>query len=60
VVLDNVGLHKGASMAEKRRQWEQQGLYLYYLPPYKSGIEPHRNPVETGQILLAPIPLLGR
>src|SRR5690242_7682951 len=29
-------------MAEKRRQWEQQGLYLYYLPAYS----PELNRIE--------------
>jgi len=42
VVLDNAGIHKGEPMAEKRRLWEQQGLYLYYLPPYS----PELNRIE--------------
>ncbi len=43
VVLDNAGIHKGAPMEEKRRQWQQQGLYLYYLPPYS----PELNRIEV-------------
>lgn len=42
VVLDNAGIHKGAPMEAKRREWEQQGLYLYYLPPYS----PELNRIE--------------
>lgn len=42
VVLDNAGIHKGGAMEEKRRQWEQKGLCLYYLPPYS----PELNRIE--------------
>jgi transposase len=35
VALDNARIQKGGSMEEKRRQWEQRGLHLYYLPPYR-------------------------
>ena len=34
VVLDNANIHRGAPMQKKRLEWQQQGLYLYYLPPY--------------------------
>jgi hypothetical protein len=30
VVIDNAGIHNGALMEKKRRQWAKQGLYLYY------------------------------
>lgn len=42
VVLDNAGIHKGEPMRDRRRQWEQQDLYLYYLPPYS----PELNQIE--------------
>ncbi|MDQ1816862.1 transposase, partial [Massilia sp. CCM 9210] len=42
VVLDNAGIHKGEPMRIKRQQWERQGLYLYYLPPYS----PELNRIE--------------
>jgi transposase len=42
VVLDNAGIHKGEPMRDRRRQWEQQHLYLYYLPPYS----PELNRIE--------------
>ena len=42
VVLDNARIHKGEPMEEKRRQWEQKGLHLYYLPPYS----PELNRIE--------------
>ncbi|MFB9081404.1 IS630 family transposase [Deinococcus wulumuqiensis] len=34
VVLDNAPFHKGAKLREKAAEWEKQGLYLRYLPPY--------------------------
>ncbi|THF70814.1 hypothetical protein E7T06_05535 [Deinococcus sp. Arct2-2] len=34
VVLDNAPFHKGAKLREQRASWEQQGLFLRYLPPY--------------------------
>ena len=34
VILDNAPFHKGAALREKIAQWEGQGLYLRYLPPY--------------------------
>ena len=42
VVLDNAGIHKGEVMQERRRQWQQKGLHLYYLPPYS----PELNRIE--------------
>lgn len=42
IVLDNARIHKGAVMEEKQRQWAQQDLYLYYLPPYS----PELNQIE--------------
>lgn len=42
VVLDNAAIHKGDVMKEKRRQWEKQDLYLYYLPAYS----PELNQIE--------------
>ncbi|MFC6663738.1 transposase [Deinococcus multiflagellatus] len=34
VILDNAPFHKGAALQKKIPQWEDQGLYLRYLPPY--------------------------
>lgn len=42
VILDNAGIHKGAPMTQKRQLWQQQDLYLYYLPPYS----PELNRIE--------------
>jgi transposase len=42
VLLDNAGIHKGEDMEKQRRRWAEQGLYLYYLPPYS----PERNRIE--------------
>ena len=42
VLIDNAGIHKGAPVEKKRRQWAKHGLYLYYLPPYS----PELNRIE--------------
>ena len=34
VVLDNAPFHKGAKLREQTAEWEKNGLYLHYLPPY--------------------------
>jgi transposase len=34
VVLDNARVHKSKAIQERRRVWEEQGLFLFYLPPY--------------------------
>lgn len=42
VILDNAPFHKGVALREQRVVWEQQGLYLRYLPPYA----PFLNAIE--------------
>ena len=42
VVLDNAPFHTAGAVREKRAEWEQKGLKLYYLPAYC----PHLNPIE--------------
>lgn len=34
VVLDNAPVHKSKAVQERRRVWEERGLFLFYLPPY--------------------------
>ena len=43
VVLDNARFHTSTIVKEKRALWEEQGVFLRYLPPYA----PHFNPIET-------------
>jgi transposase len=43
VVLDNANVHKSKVVQERRRAWEESGLFLFYLPPYS----PHLNIVEV-------------
>ncbi|WP_255638902.1 transposase [Deinococcus betulae] len=43
VVVDNAPFHKGAALRQKIPQWEEQGLYLRYLPPYA----PMLNQIEA-------------
>jgi transposase len=42
VLLDNANIHHGEAMEQKRSQWQQRDLYLYYLPPYS----PELNRIE--------------
>lgn len=45
VVLDNASIHTSAVIQEARAALEEEGIYLFYLPPYSSAklnlIEPH-------------------
>lgn len=43
VVLDNASFHTSTQVKEKRPLWEEQGVFLRYLPPYA----PHLNPIEA-------------
>jgi putative transposase len=43
VVLDNARFHVSTKVKEKRLLWEEQGVFLRYLPPYA----PHLNPIEA-------------
>ena len=43
VVLDNARFHISTKVKEKRLLWEEQGVFLRYLPPYA----PHLNPIEA-------------
>jgi len=43
VVLDNARVHTSQLVQERRRFWQDRGLYIFYLPPYS----PHLNIAET-------------
>ena len=43
IVLDNAPIHHSAEFKAKILQWEQQGLYIFYLSRYS----PHLNIIET-------------
>ncbi len=34
VVLDNAPIHHGKAFQAKIKEWQEQDLYLYFLPPY--------------------------
>lgn len=42
VVLDNARIHTATQVTQRLIDWQQRGLYLFYLPPYS----PHLNLVE--------------
>lgn len=42
IVLDNGSIHKSKAVKERIQEWELQGLYLFFLPPYCSEM----NPIE--------------
>ncbi len=39
LVLDNARVHTSKKVQERRRFWQQRGLFIFYLPPYS----PHLN-----------------
>lgn len=43
VVLDNARIHTSQIIKERKKVWQQRGLYIFYLPRYS----PHLNIVET-------------
>ena len=42
VVLDNATPHKSKKFMANIEKWEEQGLFIVYLPTYS----PHLNPIE--------------
>jgi transposase len=42
VVLDNAAWHTAQAVQEKWQQWQDRGLFIWYLPTYS----PHLNPIE--------------
>jgi len=42
VVLDNAPIHRSKIFAEKTKEWEKQGLVIYFIPPYS----PELNLIE--------------
>lgn len=43
VVQDNGSLHKSKLVRQQWQRWQEQGLYLFFLPPYCSDM----NPIES-------------
>lgn len=43
MVLDNAPIHHSAEFDEKIKDWEEQGLRVFFLPKYS----PHLNLIET-------------
>ena len=43
LVLDNASVHRGRKVKEKREEWAERGLFVFYLPPYS----PQLNIAET-------------
>lgn len=42
IVQDNGSIHKSKAVQAKWSEWERQGLYMFFLPPYCSEM----NPIE--------------
>lgn len=40
--MDNAPIHKSKEFIQQVKLWQQQGLYIYFLPRYS----PHLNPIE--------------
>ncbi len=43
LVLDNARIHHSIALQSRIMEWQEKGLYLFYLPPYS----PHLNRIET-------------
>ena len=43
IVLDNAPIHKSYEFQEAMKKWEEQDLYIFFLPTYS----PHLNIIET-------------
>ena len=43
LVMDNAPWHKSEAIQERQDEWNEKGLYLFYLPTYS----PHLNLIET-------------
>lgn len=43
LVFDNAPWHKAEKILQRQGQWQQKGLFIFFLPPYS----PHLNPIET-------------
>lgn len=43
VIMDNAPIHKARKMMEKRKEWENKNLFIFFLPKYC----PHLNRIET-------------
>lgn len=43
IVQDNGSIHKSKTVQQQWMQWEAQGLYMFFLPPYCSEM----NPIES-------------
>lgn len=43
IVLDNATIHHSDVFKQKIEEWEEQGLFIFYLPRYS----PHLNLIET-------------
>jgi transposase len=53
IVLDNYSLHKSHLVRGKEKEWEAQGLYLFFLPPDSSElnlIEGEWHPIKSHEI----------
>ena len=43
IILDNAPIHRARKMLAKRKEWEEKGLFIFFLPRYS----PHLNRIET-------------
>lgn len=43
LVLDNASIHQAKSLQQKMKQWQEQNLFIFFLPAYC----PHLNKIET-------------
>jgi transposase len=47
IVQDNGSLHKSRLVQEQWPRWQEQGLFIFFLPPYCSEMNPIENPMAA-------------
>lgn len=56
IVLDNASVHRSKLTQQKQQRWQQQGLLLFFLPPYS----PQMNRIEEEWLQLKRTELASR
>jgi putative transposase len=56
IVLDNASVHRSKLVQQQQHHWQQQGLFLFFLPPYS----PQMNRIEDEWLQLKRTELAGQ
>lgn len=56
IIHDNASVHKSSLARQQHQRWQQQGLYVFFLPPYRT----HLNRIEDEWLHLKRDELAGQ